>query len=221
MEFKGKTFIASYSGGKDCMLAVHRAIRQGMKPMGLITTYNTDMERSWFHGIPEPILQEVSRSVGVPVVLIRTSGEAYRDNFVKELRRQKELGAEVCVFGDIDIEGHLEWCTDVCRDAGLEAYFPLWQESREALVRESIGEGFVANLTVVDTRRLTAGHLGKQLNLKLMESIKAEGADVCGENGEYHTFVSDGPIFAHPVPFKFGEKEQSGNYAVIPLLPVE
>ncbi len=218
MDLKGRKFVLSYSGGKDSILALHRALKQGMVPQKLIITYNTDMGRSWFHGIPEPLLQQVSDCLGIPICLIRTSGSDYRENFIQRLRLEKEQGAQVCVFGDIDIAGHLQWCSEVCQEAGLEPFFPLWQEPREALVREFLREGYTAHITVVDTTRLSQFHLGQLLSEDLLASIKQEGADVCGENGEYHTFVSDGPAFASAVPVGFGAPQLRGNYAVLPLL---
>lgn len=216
-DWKGMRFIASYSGGKDSVLAIHRAIKSGMLLQALIITYNTDMGRSWFHGIPLDILSEVEKSVQVPVILIRTSGNDYNDNFERILREQKELGAQACVFGDIDIDGHLEWCSERCKNVGIEPCFPLWKEEREALVRECVQSGFVPYITVVDTSRLDSSFLGRPLTLSLMEEIKAAGADVCGEEGEYHTFVADGPIFAKPLDIAFGEPQQHGKTAVLPI----
>lgn len=221
MNRTGQKFVASYSGGKDSILALYRAIRMGMIPLALIITYNTDLGRSWFHGVPEPVLEQVSNSLGIPIRLIKTSGQDYGENFKRELLALKELGAEACVFGDIDIEGHLAWCSNICKEAGIDACFPLWQESREQLVQEFIAEGFTANLTVVDTARLSDKHLGMVLSEEVMSSIAAEGADVCGENGEYHTFVSDGPIFNHPVPFSYGAKIQQNNISVLPICIAE
>ncbi len=217
MKLQGRKFVASYSGGKDSVLALYRAIRSGMEPACLIITYNTQMGRSWFHGIPEELLQEVSASLHIPVRLIQTSGEDYAERFREELRRQKANGVEVCVFGDIDIEEHLQWCSNICREAEMEAFFPLWQEPRERLVREFIDDGFTANITVVDTARLSDRHLGMVLSEKAMASIAAEGADVCGENGEYHSFVSDGPLFSYPLPFEYGEKVLRNGYAILPV----
>lgn len=217
-KMSGKSFVASYSGGKDSILAIHRAIKAGMKPLALIITYNTDLGRSWFHGIPQAILERVSDALSIPIRLIKTSGEEYAESFKKELAFQKENGAEVCIFGDIDIEGHLEWCTSISKQAEIEPFFPLWQESREALVREFIAEGYTANITVVDTKRLSDSVLGSALSEEVIEKISQEGADICGENGEYHTFVSDGPIFTAPVRFSFGEKLIRDGYAILPIL---
>ena len=215
--FSGRSFVASYSGGKDSILAIYRAVKLGMKPVSLIITYNIDMERSWFHGIPDDLLKEVSASLDIPIKLIKTSGKDYAANFEKELKVQKKNGADVCVFGDIDIEEHLQWCTARCDAAGIEAFFPLWQEERKALVDEFIESGFTANIIVVDTDRLSEKYLGMTLSPETVSSIVADGADACGENGEYHTFVSNGPLFKNPVSFSYGELVKNGRYAILPI----
>ncbi|MCL2202438.1 MAG: diphthine--ammonia ligase [Defluviitaleaceae bacterium] len=177
-------FVASYSGGKESALAVHRAIKQGHEPIALITTYNTDADRSHFHGLTEDVLDSVSKSVNIPLWLIKTSGEEYLQNFEKALQRAKEQGAEACVFGDIDIEGHLEWCTERCKNVGIEALFPLWGESRKDVVYEIIDSGFVATISIVNTKYLSDEFLGQQLTKEVAERIASQGADICGENGE-------------------------------------
>ncbi len=216
-KYKGKKFIASYSGGKDSVLALYRAIKQGMLPLSLITTYNTDEGRTWFHGIPKPLLLNVSKALEIPVKIVKTNGSEYAVNFEKALCEFRDAGAKVCVFGDIDIEEHLQWCTQRCCNAGIEPYSPLWKESRRQLVYEFIDSGFIANITVVDTKQMKDKHLGSILTKKVADSIDAQGADVCGENGEYHTFVSDGPIFQNAVEFSFKEKIRIGNYSILPL----
>ena len=113
--------------------------------------------------------------------------------------------------------GHLKWGSDICREVGITPYFPLWQEPRIDLVNEFIDSGFTANITVVDLKRLSEKHLGLKLTHDTIASIVKDGADACGENGEYHTFVSDGPIFNKPVNFTFGEKIYSDNYAILPM----
>lgn len=214
---KGKKFVASFSGGKDSTLAIYRAIIQGMIPMELIITYNTDKERTWFHGIPKPILDNISKEINIPISLIETSGAMYTENFEAKLKNAKEKGAQVCVFGDIDIEGHLEWCTARCKAVGIEAYFPLWQEERKKLVYEFIDLGFKTMITVVDTSRMPESFVGKILTRQIADDIEVSGADICGENGEYHTFVFDGPLFDRPVRFGIEDKVKIDNFAVIPL----
>lgn len=215
---KGIKFVASYSGGKDSVLALYRAIKSGMDPVALIITYNTDKERSWFHGVPKEVLDSVSQSLALPIWLIKTSGEKYAENFEKTLTKAKDIGAKVCVFGDIDIEEHNEWCSKRCENVGLEPYFPLWNESRKSLVYEFIDSGFTATLTVIDNSRVDEEFLGNTLSRRTAERLEQSGIDVCGENGEYHTFVSAGPLFKKEIQFKFGEKIVDHNYSVMPIL---
>jgi len=208
---------ASYSGGKESALALHRAIQQGHEPIALITTFNADAGRSHFHGLPETILEGVANSLGIPLWLVHTTSKTYAKDFETALKRAKDQGAKACIFGDIDIAGHIEWCSQRCQNVGLEAMFPLWGENRGDVVHEVIDSGFIANITTVNTKFLDTGYLGQQLTKPLAARIAATGADICGENGEYHTFVSDGPIFGHPVEFSLGEKTTSGDYAMLCL----
>ena len=212
-----RKFVASYSGGKDSVLAIHRALQHGLEPVALITTYNTDKGRSWFHGIPDTVLEQVSDSLGIPVWLIRTDGQHYARHFEQALTVAKEQGAEICIFGDIDIEEHRTWCRERCQAVGLEAMFPLWGQNRVDLVHAVIDEGFTATLTVVDTKRLTRAVLGRPLNAETLAVIVGCGADACGENGEYHTFVSDGPVFKHPIPVRFGNTIDENGYAILTM----
>ncbi len=213
-----KKFIASFSGGKDSVLAIHRAIKAGYEPIMFIITYNVDRKRSWFHGIPEDVLSELSISLNIPIKLIKTTGKQYEENFKKALVEGKKLGADICVFGDIDIAEHKEWGINLCKDADIDYFFPLWQEDRKKLVLEFINNGYIANITVLNKNMLSEKFLGAKLTKNLLEEIEKEGADVCGENGEYHTFVSDGPIFKNKLNFKFGDKIVENEFAIIPVL---
>lgn len=218
MDYKNKRFVASYSGGKDSTLAIYRALKMGMKPMELITSYNIDKNRSWFHGIPEELLLSASKEMNIPLSLMRTTGKDYEKNFENKLREAKKNGADFCVFGDIDIEGHLEWCNNVCEKAGIEAYFPLWKENRKDLVYEFIDEGFQTIINVVDNLKLPEVFAGKTLTKKIAKEIEVSGADICGENGEYHSFTFDGPIFSNSVKFNKGEIIRVDNFTIVPIM---
>ena len=210
-------FVASYSGGKESALAVHKAILQGHEPILLITTYNTDAARSHFHGLTEEVLEKVSAATGIPLMLVKTSGADYVQNFESALRKAKEQGAEACVFGDIDIEGHIAWCSERCKNVGLTPMFPLMGMSRADAVYDLVDSGFIANITVVNSNYLSDEFLGRKLTRELAHKIAETGADICGESGEYHTFVSDGPIFRQPITFTVGDKVTKDNYAMVPI----
>lgn len=218
---KGKKFVASYSGGKDSMLAIYRAIKAGLEPLCFIITYNRDRNLSWFHGVPKGLLDNVSKSLNIPIWLIETNGEEYTKNFEKGLTKAKELGAEVCIFGDIDLEGHLVWCSERCENVGIKPCFPLWKENRKILVYEFLESGFSSAFTVINTKMLNDKFLGMTMTKEICEQIEKEGADICGENGEYHTFVYNGPIFKEEIKFKFGDKIENNGYSILPILEEE
>lgn len=210
-------FLASYSGGKDSILALYRAVKQGHTPLFLLTTYNTDVDRSFFHGIPEKVLQSVADSLGIPLLLVKTDGPGYQAGFEEALLQAKAQGAEACVFGDIDIEEHRLWPSERCEHAGLKALFPLWGENRTNVTYEFIDSGFIADIVVVNTRLMPAEYLGRRLSRETADYIAEQGYDVCGENGEYHSFVSGGPMFNKPVDFTLGSQVQQGDYAILPV----
>ena len=139
-----KKFVVSYSCGKDSTLSLYRMIKAGHTPVALLVTVDKKVLRSWFHGIPDKLLKDVSKSLDIPLVLVASNGkENYGETFVDALKKIKEeMGAEACVFGDIDLMAHRNWCEDKCEKAGLEAIFPLWEEDREALTYEFIDSGF-------------------------------------------------------------------------------
>ncbi len=163
--------------------------------------------RSWFHGIPDKLLKDVSKSLDIPLVLVASNGkENYGETFVEALKKIKEeMGAEACVFGDIDLMAHRTWCEDKCEKAGLEAIFPLWEEDREALTYEFIDSGFKTVIKNVKLSILGEEFLGEVLTKDVVERLKANGSDACGENGEYHTFVFDGPLFKERINFETGD----------------
>ena len=198
-----KRFVLSYSGGKDSVLALHRMVRAGWQPHALLTTYHAGRSRTWFHGLPVPLLERAAASLGVPLSLaVCGEGEDYNARFTNALRRLRAEGAEAVVFGDIDLQAHRDWCEARCREAGLEAVLPLWMEGREALVREFLDAGYSTMLKVVRLRELPESFLGRVLDRALVEEIQARGADACGENGEYHTMVFDGPLFRERVELR-------------------
>ena len=190
-------------------------IRKGHIPVGLLVTIDKYKNQSWFHGVPRHILQKVSKSLNIPLIPVECEGDKYETVFEEVLKNQKALGVMACVFGDIDIEEHREWCTNRCIAAEIEAIFPLWQEDREELTYEFIDSGFKAILKNVKLEFLGEEFLGKILTRELVNKIKETGADPCGENGEYHTFVFDGPIFNEPLAFEIQKNTLTDSYGYL------
>lgn len=214
-------FVISYSGGKDSALALQQMLADGHTPVGLLVMVNKTQGRSWFHGISFSLWQEISRSMNIPLLLCESAGEDYNAVFEDGLRRAQQLGAEACVFGDIDIEDHLDWCRQRCQAVGIQCLHPLWHRDRAENTAEALQLGMQCVLKCVRTSVLPASYLGKVLDEALLEDFAQRGIDVCGENGEYHTVVLDGPMFSFPVAWRCGEIVEDGQTAAIELLPQE
>ncbi|MCL1879392.1 MAG: diphthine--ammonia ligase [Actinomycetia bacterium] len=210
-------FAISYSGGKDSALALYRMIQKGHTPLAMITTIDPEQGRSWFHGIQDKLLWAVADSLGIPLISCNSTPETYNESFVNALKEARAMGARACVFGDIDIDDHRIWNEKRCVKANLACTLPLWQNDREAVLQELLSAGFKALIKIVDTDRLDESFLGQTLTNELIDRIRATGADACGENGEYHTLVYDGPLFSQPVPIKLGTIIDLGRYKAIDI----
>lgn len=209
-----KKFIASYSGGKDSILAIDRAIRLGYQPVALLITVDKDKEKSWFHGLSLDLLKKVEKSINIPIWTIHSSGDDYRELLLEALIKGRQAGAEVVIYGDIDIIDHYAWCDALATEAGLASLFPLWGEDRRSLVNEFINRGFKALITVVDTKRLEISFAGHLLDPRICKELEAAGVDICGEEGEFHTFCFAGPLFTSEVALVIGEKIMIEDYCL-------
>lgn len=212
----GEKIVVSFSGGKDSMLSLYRMMKKGYEVIGLLVTFN-DEKDSCFHKIPREILREVSKKLEIPMIEVECKESSYEEEFEKALIKAKEKGAEICVFGDIDIEQHKKWCLDRCKAAGIKGDFPLWQENREALTNEFIEYGFKAVIKKVNLNFLGEEFLGEELVKEVVSKIKNLGCDPSGENGEYHTLVFDGPIFKEEVKFNKVSKEIVGDFGYLTI----
>lgn len=214
-------FAMSYSCGKDSALALYRMLKEADEAVALIATVNGGQNRSWFHGVDYPLLDAISTALEIPMIKSVSGGDDYREEFISALESAKEMGAEACAFGDIDIQQHFDWCTEAARAAGLAAVFPLWREDREKLVGEVIDLGFEAIVKTVDLSVLDRTFLGERLTRGLVGRIAERGADACGENGEYHTLVVDGPIFARRVPVAIKEYVDFQTHGAVNIVLAE
>ncbi|MVO73092.1 diphthine--ammonia ligase [Paeniclostridium sordellii] len=211
-------FIMSFSGGKDSTLALYRMIKKGYKPVALLTTLKKNKGKSWTHGITNSLLEKVSKNLKIPILKVECDIDEYETEFEKALIEGKKMGAQICVFGDIDIEEHKQWDILRCENTGLKAKFPLWQEDREKLVYEFIDSGFTTIIKTINLKYLDEKYLGKVLDRSVVKEIELSGADICGENGEYHTFVINGPLFSQPIEFENKGKVLENGYAHLDIL---
>ena len=197
-----KNCFVSWSGGKDSCLALFKAKAMGYTPVKLLTMFGRE-EISSSHRIDEETIKAQAESIGIDYVIGKAAFDDYEKVFVSTLENFKKQGINYGIFGDIDLDEHRQWEERVCGSADMEAVLPLWKISRKEVVKEFISLGFKAKIIVVNTKMLDAKFLGQDLSLSLIEEIEKEGADPCGENGEYHTLVYNGPIYKKPVNIKY------------------
>ena len=190
----------SWSGGKDCCLAFNRALQDGIKGCYLLNMATEDGHRSRSHGVATEWLEMQAQAIGVPLVQRQTSWDSYESEFKKVLYDLKSRGVTSGVFGDIDIEEHREWVERVCAECGINAHLPLWGENQDSILREFIDAGFKA--VVIATRADLLGEewLGREIDADFVKDLAGQqGITSCGETGEYHTFVTDGPLFIRKI----------------------
>ena len=218
---KGLRFFASWSGGKDSTLALYRMVHGGHLCSSLLTMLDETGESSRSHGLSPQMLTAHAEALGIPILMANASWESYEAQLKKSIELFKAQGIVHGVFGDIDLEPHREWVERVCRESGVTEHEPLWRGNRRELVREFLGAGFQAILVVVSKERIPAEFLGRQFDENLVQELEAMGIDSCGESGEFHTFVYDGPLFHHAISFKTGAPRSVGNCLALPLLEGE
>ena len=198
---KVRKSLASWSGGKDACLALWRAQKLGLNITHLLTALDESGNRTRSHGVSKSLVVSQAQSLGMQNVFIAASWQDYEENFINQLKLLRDLGITDAIFGDIDLASHREWEEKVCAKANMSAILPLWQENRLELVREFLNAGFKARVTCVDGKFLDKSFVGREFDSQFISDLP-DNVDACGENGEFHTFVYDGPNYAFPVQWK-------------------
>lgn len=190
---------ASWSGGKDCCLALHRALSNGMDVVYLANTVSEDGRRSCSHGVAAEVIGAQSHALEIPIVQWPTTGDTYEAEFITMLRSFRKEGIVGGVFGDIDFNAHREWIERVCLEAGITPFLPLWLDDQRKLLMEFIDAGFESIVVAARAEFFGDEVLGRTVDADFMEYLdelaKTKQITPCGEAGEYHTLVVDGPIF--------------------------
>jgi len=201
-----KAFV-SWSGGKESSLACWKVIKRGFEVKYLLNMVSEGGRYSHSHGISLPLLKKQAEAIKIPIVQVKTTWKSYEENFKKAVLRLKEEGIEAGVFGDIDLREHRDWIERVCRELKIKAILPLWGQEREKLLKEFIEVKFEAIVVAIDTNYLDKELLGERINEEFIQKLKErKNIDLCGEKGEYHTFVYGGPIFKKPLEFITGKR---------------
>lgn len=217
--------LLSWSSGKDSALALHEIRKSGeYEIVALLTTLTEDYDRVSMHGVRRDLLEEQSRSIGLPleIVLIHknAANDEYEQQMGRTLERCRSQGVNSVVFGDIFLADIRKYREQNLAKAGMQAVFPLWNQDTRKLIRNLLDAGFRAITTCVDTQVLGPEFAGREIDDRFIASLP-EGIDPCGENGEFHSFVYQGPIFSRAINLQRGEKVLRENrFFYCDLLPV-
>jgi diphthine-ammonia ligase len=207
----------SWSAGKDSWLALLRAREQGLAVDTFVTMCDED-GASKSHALPPALVEAQVRALGGTPVGVRVPPGEYAARFDACLRDLVATGHTHMIFGDIDLQAHRDWLAPACERAGLVALFPLWGASRQALARELVARGVQARVVCVDTRHLDASFCGAAYDEAFLARLPA-GVCPCGEDGEFHTFVTGGPGFAAPLRVVAGPQRRVASQP--PFAPTE
>jgi uncharacterized protein (TIGR00290 family) len=206
--------VASWSGGKDSCFACYKAIQEGYDVSQLLIMMS-DPSKSNFHLIRSDMLDAQSQAIGIPIVKWTSTPDTYEQDFKKALAQMKAKGVEGIVTGDVyDVALHeAGWLDRVCKEVGLTPVKPLWHRDTQQILSEFINEGFKATVVRVKTDVLGMEWLGREINKEFFNDLLKLGTvDPCGERGEFHTFVTDGPLFKKRIEILESEKVKlNGN----------
>ncbi len=205
-----RRMLLAWSGGKDCALALYELKqRPDVEVAALLTTVTEGDGRVSMHGVHRKLLAEQGEALKIPLEEIpiprNCSNEIYEDRMRRVLERFGREGISEAAFGDLFLQDVRSYREERMARIGMKAIFPLWGLNTENLAGRFIQLGFRAVIACVDTQMLSREFAGREYDAAFLSDLPS-GVDPCGENGEFHTFVYDGPIFHHPVQAIRGEK---------------
>jgi diphthine-ammonia ligase len=206
------SYISSWSGGKDSCLAAYLALGQGYKISHLVNFISQEFKRVSFHGTEAKLIQLQSQAIGIPLLQKQTTWEEYEQEFKEAVQSLLPQGIKGMVFGDIYLDEHKEWVERVCGDLGIEAIEPLWNKDTEEVFTGFIEAGFEAVIFSARAELIDEGWVGQRLDRKFLAYLKTRNIDLCGENGEYHTLVVNGPLFKRRIEIIEGKTINRDNH---------
>jgi diphthamide synthase (EF-2-diphthine--ammonia ligase) len=222
MATRPKALIA-WSSGKDSAWALHEVRRAGdFDIAGALTTVTDTFSRVSMHGVREELLLAQLDAAGLAARVVRIPypcpNEIYEREMALAMADARSAGITHMIFGDLFLEDVRAYRERQLAGTGISPVFPLWQRPTVTLAREMIGAGVRAYLSTVDLKKLPASFAGRFFDSALLDTLPG-GADPCGENGEFHSFVSAGPMLARPIAVKRGDTIERDGFAYMDLLP--
>jgi len=209
-----------WSGGKDSCMALWRARETGVRVAGLVNFFDEASERVRFHAVRAGLIAEQARALGLELFQYATGPDTFTSLFGEALKKLEARGYAGVVAGDLHLEDVRQWNEEQAAAAGLRLVEPLWHRGGLPMLEAFVAAGFRAVLTSCDDRWSDILRPGREIDQKFIADVsRAPGLDPCGENGEYHSFVFDGPLFSHPVKWSPGEMRRANGFSQLDLVP--
>lgn len=187
--------ISSWSGGKDSCLACYKAMKQGYRVKYLLNFISKEFKRCCFHGLEGNLIKLQAELIGIPLIQkeVTADMQEYEKEFKAAVLEIKDI--EAMVFGDIYLDEHKKWVERVCHDLDIMPIEPLWDDSPTSIIEEFIDLGFKAIVVSCQADKFGKDFVGREVSKDLVSEFKSRNICPCGENGEFHTLVVDGPLF--------------------------
>ena len=214
--------VASWSGGKESCFACHMAMMEGFEVSHLLNFISEDVGRCMSHGLDSKLILTQAQAIEIPVIQRKVTWDTYEQEFKSAIHELKQVGVKGAVFGDVDLQEHKDWVDRVCKELDIEAIEPLWGADPEHILTEFMNEGFEAIVA-----RAKADLFGKEwLGLKIDGNFVRElhklknksNFHILGEVGEYHTFVTNGPLFKRRIKILESDKVLKNGYWSLDIL---
>jgi uncharacterized protein (TIGR00290 family) len=215
--------ILSWSSGKDSAWTLH-LLRQRteISVAALLTTFNAATNRVAMHAVRRALVEAQAEQTGIPLWAVELpwpcSNQEYEDRMRVACQRATAEGITAVAFGDLYLQDVRDYRVRQLQGSGLQPLFPVWQLPTEQLGREMIAAGMRAKITCVDPAKLAKSFAGQEYDLRLLQALPP-GIDPCGENGEFHTFVYDAPVFSRPIGVRTGEVVERDGFVFADLVP--
>ncbi|TET37071.1 MAG: diphthine--ammonia ligase [Dehalococcoidia bacterium] len=221
----GLMVAVSWSGGKDSSFSLYRAMLGGLQACFLLNFINRDVRKSMSHGLDPKLLSAQAKAIGIPIIQREVTWDTYEQEFKRAVEELKQEGVGGVVSGDIDLQEHKDWIDRVCGELGVMPILPLWGAEPEEILSSFIDAGFEAMVVTAKAEFFGQEWLGKRVSREFIRELNRLSEEfnihICGEKGEYHTFVTDGPLFKRRIKIIDSKGELREGYWLLDILRYE
>lgn len=212
-----ESIFCSWSGGKDCCAALDKYLMDNPGVNISLLTMMDERHKTYGHFLNETILNAQAEAMDLEINFGYSSFFDYEEKWSNELRKLKKKGFTAGIFGDISLMEHYEWIGEIMKGVGMQMLMPLWKQDKQKIVLDFINRQFHAKIISINKTLMDPRYLGREINAEALDEFKKDGIDPCGEGGEFHTIVYDGPLFKSPLKLQYGAVIEEGDHVCYDL----